>query len=168
MQPVCLTWEQFIPPYEEIPGVVFGGLIQERFSLRLKPVGEAKPICEGRYLLYDARFSAKEEINERTLHQKGSANLVTFGDTTVAAMTLIDLWVHPDHRRSVVPFDLAAEMWLEHVQRRRQSFLEQHFGRLGKPVPMIKATIRVGMRAYKLGIERGYIVPPEGYKIPDI
>jgi hypothetical protein len=168
VQPLCLTWEQFIPPYQEIPAVLFGGLIQERFTRKLKPFGEPMPLYDGRYLLYDARYGKKEETQAKVQHDRGNANVVLFEGRTVAGQTLLDLWVHKDHRRSVTNIDLAAEMWLEHVRRRDQGAWEQRYGREGKPVPMIRATIKVGMRAYKLGIERGYIVLPEGYAIPEI
>jgi hypothetical protein len=169
MPPRLLTWEQFMPPHQEIPAVLFGGLIQERLSLKLKPFGEPTPLKDERYLLYNARYSTKEEKHTRFFHERGFALVVIFDDRIVASITSVDLWVDEDHRRSKVEIDLAAEMWLEHVLRRGDTgHLEQRYGRDGKPVPMIKPTIKAGMRAYKLGIERGCIALPEGYVIPEV
>lgn len=165
--PICLTWEQFAPPYKEIPGVLFGGKGQAVFARRIRPVGDGEPLC-GPYRLHEGRFSQDDARHEAAVHENEFALVVTLSGERVAAMSGITLWVHEEHRRSKVPYDIAAEMWLEHARRRDWTKWNQKHSRAGEPVPMIKSTIKVGMRAYLLAIERGYVYPPEGYVIPTL
>lgn len=149
--PFTLTWEQFHPPFKNCPGLLFGGRTLRRSALRPKPVGEGVPFCE-RYRLHQT--SRPAQGGDFTL-------IVTFEGKAVAALAPDILWVEEAHRRSATGIDLAAELCAARaLQRGLDTPVRETV------VAMTKASVYASKRAYRLLVERGHIVPPEGYELP--
>lgn len=168
-EPVCLTWEQFAPPYKEVRGILFPKSFGRRLQ-RIKPIGPGEPLSgdDNRYRIHEGRFAASDDTNEKRVYENEFALVATFEGSAIGIISGVSLWVHEEHRRNANNVDLAAELWVAHSVRRGLRLFDQHYARAGQPVPMVRSTIKVGMRAYRLCIERGFVVLPAGYEIPTL
>lgn len=166
MTPVCMTWEQIVPPYVESPGGLFGEGTIARSVVRIQPVGEGEPFC-GKYRLHDGRYHEDEKLNKAHIEHNGDSLVVTFEGKKVGVLSGLALWIDAEHRYSVTKIDLAVELWMAHgIKRGLDKPVPQHLTRDGKPIPMTKATLKVAKRAYLILVERGYVMMPEGYTPP--
>lgn len=165
--PPYLTWEQFAPPYKEVPSVMFPRQFAKNMQ-QIAPVGDGKPLSDSRYRVHEGCFSDDDEKHAALVDRHEHAVVITFEGQTVGVLSGTSLWVHEEHRRNQTKTDVAAELWVEHARVRDWRAFTQHYAKAGKPVPMVRSTIKVGLRAYKLCIERGYVVAPPGYVVPEI
>lgn len=162
---VCMTWEEICPPYVMSTGPLVPNAI-EKTAKRVKPVGEGKPFCDGRYRLHEGRYYADDVANQRSIDHRDIALVATLDGESVAMISGMDFWVSPMHRRSITGIDLAVEIWMAHGLKRGLDKPLNQYASEKRPVPMTEATLKVAKRAYLLLIERGHVVLPEGYTPP--